>query len=78
MGGMIYGGGNSISSLTKKYATRIIEFEGEKWRCSNFSRDTVVLDFLNVPGEPRDDRILRIPRKVFFECLLERKKGGNT
>ena len=54
---------------------RIAEYEGEKWKVMNMGKETVSLDFVNVPGEPRDDRLLLMPRKLFFECLIPRTRG---
>jgi len=60
------------------YKSRIVEYEGERWRVTHFGKETVHLDFVNVPDAPRDDRCLRMPRKEFFKHLLPRTKGGNT
>ena len=60
------------------YVTRIVEYEGEKWRCTSFSGTHATMDIVNVPGEAVQNRVLRLPRKVFFEHLLPRIKGGNT
>ena len=65
----------SDSSLRKQYITRVIDYKGERWRCTDLNSEYATLDFANDPDQPRRDDILTIPRKVFFECLLPRKKG---
>ena len=57
------------------YVTRIVEYQGERWRVTNVTKDTVHLDYVNVPGEPREDKILTLPRKGFTRYLVPRTKG---
>jgi len=54
------------------YVTRIVEFEGERWRVTAFDGQHATLDFVNDPTKPRRDDILNLSRKTFFECLLPR------
>ena len=61
-----------ISGQPTIFVTRIVEYKGEKWRCTSFSGTHATLDIVNDPDKPYRDDILTLSRKTFFECLLPR------